>query len=73
MDRFKDGLHVKVWSREHPLDGMSGRVARLRRADNGAWVEMDEPLPIDLRRFPEGDSRTKHILLYPDECVSVAG
>lgn len=53
------------------LIGKVGSVVRLRRADTGAWVRMDEPLPVAIRNFPEGDERAHDFILYPDECCEV--
>lgn len=70
MKDFKRGQRVKVWDKEHPLFGIAGEVVRLRIADDGAWVKMDE-IPADVTRyFPADDEhgRGNHFLLYPDEC-----
>lgn len=69
MKGFKDGQRVKVVDGDaKAMDGMTGTVVRRRMGDNGAWVCMDADLPGDLAKFPEGDDRHRHALLYPDEC-----
>lgn len=68
MKRFENGQRVIVSNPEHPCFGKAGSVVRLRRMDESAFVNMDDPLPGDLASFPEGDSRRNHILMYPDEC-----
>lgn len=55
------------------IHGKSGTVVRIRHADNGAWVKMDESLPAHLQAFPSSDSRANHILLYPEECSEAKG
>jgi hypothetical protein len=43
-------------------------------ADQAAWVDMDEILPVELQSLPaigynqQPESRHKHIILWPDEC-----
>ena len=71
MKRFSDNDYVEV-TVEGDLKGRKGVVVRLRMNDNGAWVDMDDPLPIDLTSFPQEDSRHRHILLYPTECQLAA-
>ena len=66
MDKFKDNQRVHIIAGD--LAGQYGTIWRIRHCDNGAWVEMDESLPESLRRFPEGDSRCNHIVLYPWLC-----
>lgn len=69
MKSFQDGQIVRVMNPDPDhlsLKGQKGMVMRLRRADEGAWVDM-ESLPADLKRFPAGD-RSNHVLLWPDEC-----
>lgn len=66
MRRFENSQRVKVL--EGLLEGKIGVVVRLRMADNGAWVEMDEDIPESMRSFPANDSRGKHVLLYPEDC-----
>lgn len=72
MDRFKDNQRVRVSDPESPLLGKAGTVVRLRRADDRAWVRMDDTLPMDLRVFPEGDDRANHAMLWPEECDAVS-
>jgi hypothetical protein len=73
IKKFTSGLRVTV--KDGPLKGLSGTVRRCRRADYGAWIEMDD-LPegkVDGALFPfanqKGDSRQDHTLLYPKECT----
>ena len=68
MQRFDYPQRVRVTLPEHPCVGKTGKVHRIRISDNGAWVNMDDPLPPDLRSFEIGDSRANHIILYPNEC-----
>ncbi len=70
MKRFKDKQRVIVKNPTHPMVGETGTVCRLRRCDEGAWVNMDRDLPGDLRSFPENDSsgRKNHTILYPSDC-----
>lgn len=68
MDKFRDGQRVTVTSKEHKLVGRSGTVSRLRRGDDGAWVNMDDDLPADVKSFPSADPRARNVVLYPDEC-----
>lgn len=72
MNRFENGQRVTVTAQHHPCKGKAGTVARLRRADAAAWVNMDDPLPGDLASFPRGDERRNHMMLYPDECEPIA-
>ena len=52
-----------------PLRGRTGIVARkLISTPFEAWVEMDDPLPDELRRFSRGDRREKHVCLHSEEC-----
>jgi hypothetical protein len=72
LKRFTNGQHVEMVEaddQQEPLMGKRGHVVRLRMADSGAWVEMDEDLPEDLQSFVAGDSRHRHIRLYPDQCI----
>lgn len=52
------------------LRGKIGTVVRLRMCDDGAWINMDQDIPDELRSFPADDAsrRGNHVLLYPDEC-----
>lgn len=70
LTRFRNHQRVRVSRLDHPMCGNAGTVVRLRRADDGAWVDMDDALPGDLRSFPAGDEagRQNHTILYPFEC-----
>jgi hypothetical protein len=79
MKYLKDRQRVKVVvpqeeatrsAGHHLLNGKAGTVVRKRISDDGAWVEMDEPLPDSLRLFLPPDKRQDHVLLYPEECES---
>jgi hypothetical protein len=65
--RFANNQIVTVTNPDHPLVGKTGIVWRLRMADDGAWVAMNDPLPDHLAAFPKGDARRDHIILYPEE------
>lgn len=69
MKRFKDNQRVRVLV--GALTGREGTVVRLRRGDDGAWVNMDAELPPRLRAFPAKDQRARHAMLYPDECEAI--
>ena len=50
-----------------------GRVVRLRRGDDGAWVELDQRLADEsLHPFPASDTRGKHVLAFPEDCDPAA-
>jgi hypothetical protein len=50
--------------------GIWGTVRRLRRLDDGAWVELDRRH--EFCPFPASDpTRSKHVLTYPNRCSSV--
>jgi hypothetical protein len=71
MIAFTRGERVRViWP--GPLEGRIGTVARLRHADDAAWVRMDEPLPAGMERFPAGDPRYTDVCLQPEECEPCA-
>jgi len=69
MTRFENAQWVVVNEVGHPLVGRSGVVVRLRRADDAAWVRMDDPIPSALARFLDGDPRRNDVMLYPDQCI----
>ena len=49
-----------------------GVVHRKRRADDGAWVALDERAPGDVHPFPADDAtRSTHVLAYPEQCTLV--
>jgi hypothetical protein len=70
MKSFTNGQRVIVAADDHELNGMLGTVKRLRLKDDGAWVDMDGPLPVGMRKFPEDDQhgRGNHQLLFPEDC-----
>jgi hypothetical protein len=72
MTRFSNAQRVFV-KRDHrgnAIDGW-GAVARLRRADDGAWIALDvrsEHCP-----FPADDAtRSTHVMAYPEDCDPAA-
>src|SRR5258708_2404795 len=71
--RFKNGQTVTIRNHDHPLIRKTGVVVRLLWRDDSAWVRMNEPLPDNLARFPKGDSRRDHILLFPEDCEQTHG
>lgn len=71
MRRFLFGQRVRISDRSSPLYRHTGKVVRMRKADEGAWVEMDGDLPEELRGFPVADERARHVLLYPEDCGPV--
>ena len=46
-----------------------GTVRRLRRADYGAWVELDERDDLHCP-FPADEARGRNIMAYPEHCRS---
>lgn len=68
--KFNNNQRVRVSEPKNQLLGKAGTVVRLRRADDGAWVNMDDALPDNLRSFPAGDKagRENHTILFPEEC-----
>lgn len=72
LRRFTNGQRVVVVNPTNVvMDNKTGTVVRLRMADNAAWVNMDEELPVALQSFPSGDPRSRHVLLWPDECEEI--
>lgn len=69
LKRFRLGQRIVVADRAAPIVGRSGTVVRLLRRDESAWVNMDEDLPDNLRRFGLSDDRANHINLWPDQCT----
>lgn len=68
MKRFLNNQRVTVISGE--MKGKSGRVVRLRMADNGAIVNMDDMPPESCRMFhDETDPRKNYVILYPEDCT----
>jgi hypothetical protein len=77
MKRFKLGQRVTVHRacrRAHDSEGvplgMAGRVIRLLRRDDSAWIELDQIAPAEVRAFPVGDEhgRDRNVLAWPDWC-----
>jgi hypothetical protein len=68
--RLGQSVYVRLDAYGYAI-GVWGKVVRLRRADNMAWVELvtrHERCP-----FPESDAtRSRHILAAPGGCSSVA-
>jgi len=69
---FKKDQGVVVTEPDHPLRGRTGRVWRLRFCDDGAWVQINgADIGHALARFPQGDSRRNHVVLFPEQCESL--
>jgi hypothetical protein len=75
MKKFKPGQRVFVKQTETgvPVNAM-GTVRRMRRADDGAWIDLDERSPIEgAHPFFEDDvNRSRHVMAYPDDCEAAA-
>lgn len=73
MIRFMTRQRIMVVENGNPFLGKTGTIVRLRMADNGAWADMDDDLPGDLRSFPADDphGRSNHTILYPDQCEAI--
>lgn len=69
MKSFRNAQRVLVLRDAHgePVN-IAGSIARLQRADNGAWIRLDERHPSC--PFPEDDphDRGTHLLAYPEDC-----
>lgn len=67
---FHDEQRVKVLRNEKGIAvGAVGTVKRLRRNDNGAWVELDRRHKNEaVHPFLKGDTRDRHVLAYPEDC-----
>jgi len=72
---FRGNQRVLVLDPEHGAHHMTGTVVRLRRSDNAAWVNIDDDCwRKELAAFTdESDPRHRHVLLYPEQCVSIVG
>jgi hypothetical protein len=70
MERFTQGQRVKIAHGEYvaSMEGWAGSVHRLRIADTGAWVRMDQEVPSEHRKFGGADERKNDLLLFPEEC-----
>lgn len=70
MKRFKLGQRVLVFETKFggPIRPIAGTVVRLRHADNGAWIELDEHVGDAHHPFPVGDRRERHTMAYPGTC-----
>lgn len=72
MKDFQNGQRVRVLRDNdgNAIDGW-GTVARLRRADNGAWIALD--LRSEHCPFPADDAtRSTHVMAYPEDCEPAA-
>ena len=71
---FRYNQRVTIIDPRHPMQGAVGTVRRLMMADNGAWVTMDTLPPPEVAAFPADDpgGREKNIILYPDQCATLA-
>lgn len=63
MQKFENGQRVVVTETPNVLTGKTGTVKRIRRADNGAFIEMDSSIPDCVRLFPADDEsgRGNHV------------
>ena len=70
MERFANGQKIVIKKGADELIGKTGTVARLRFADEFAWVKLDERPPEMFCAFPADDEsgRGAHILLNPADC-----
>jgi len=70
MRALKNGQRVVV---QHNVDGVAinaeGIVTRLCISHGAAWVALDRRCTNrDAHPFPDGDSRAKHVKVYPEDC-----
>lgn len=76
IERFTTGQRIKLFFPEDDdrvfLNGKTGKVVRLLRRSQEAWIQMDEDLPLSHRVFPVGDDRRNHICIWPDEAEVAA-
>jgi hypothetical protein len=72
MQSFRAEQRVKIVDAAHQLKGKTGTVDRVR-TDGKAWVNMDEPLPADIRSFQPPDPRAQYLVLFPDQCEAAEG
>ncbi len=72
LARFRLGMRVRVTDTESPLVARKGTVCRMRRADDAAWIAMDDDLPEHLASFAVGDDRRNNIILWPEQCEAVS-
>jgi hypothetical protein len=79
VTRFTLGQRVTVHAAASPdgangniPGGACGTVVRLRRCDDGAWIELDTPAHDDVHPFPADDPRARHVLAYPEDCHHIA-
>lgn len=74
MKRFENAQRVlvKCEANRGLAVNATGTVARLRRADDGAWIALDElHATPGVHPFPSDDSRATHVLAFPEECEPV--
>lgn len=68
MRCFQNDQRVFV---KHDADGNQikavGTVVRLRRADDGAWINLDQRHP--RCPFPADDPRSNHVIAFPEDCA----
>lgn len=64
---FSSGQRVRV--AVGPLIGRIGTVARLRRADQAAWVDFED-LPSEHISFADDPNRRGHALVWPEDCTA---
>lgn len=71
MKRFQNGQRVFVNKSDDGHDIQAfGTVRRLRRADDGAWISLDQRHPTARHPFPADDpsGRGNHIMAFPEDC-----
>lgn len=78
VKKFSNGQRVLVRAVDNnrgeviEIPPTTGYVQRLRRADDGAWIALDSRVDVpDAHGFPENDSRSHHVLAYPEDCDEV--
>lgn len=69
MKKFQLNQRVLVHKDEfgHVIE-LRGAVARIRRPDFSAWVNLDSRHPTARHAFPVGDVRANWVVAYPEDC-----
>lgn len=71
LQKFENGQRVRVLREAYRGTAMDavGTVTRLRRGDDGAWVELDERYADDkVHPFPAADERARKVVAFPEDC-----
>jgi hypothetical protein len=78
INKFVLGQRVRVYSVRSHVDGRPvaldslGTVARLRRDDAAAYVQLDvRSMQRGVHGFPLGDTRERQVLVQPKDCDPV--